>query len=86
MRKRTKRLLAVFMAAAMLAGMTGCGTSGSALDTATSEKKTEKTSDTGSSGDTIKLGLVADISGTSANTQGHWGCRLIANFGIPSSN
>lgn len=77
MRKRTKRLLAVFMAAAMLAGMTGCGTSGSALDTATSEKKTEKTddsktektSDTGSSGDTIKLGLVADISGTSANTQ-----------------
>ncbi len=42
MRKRTKRLLAVFMATAMLAGMTGCGTSGSALDTATSEKKTEK--------------------------------------------
>ena len=77
MRKRTKRLLAVFMATVMLAGMTGCGTSGSALDTATSEKKTEKTddsniektSDTGSSGDTIKLGLVADISGTSANTQ-----------------
>ncbi|MFQ9158320.1 MAG: transporter substrate-binding protein [Blautia sp.] len=77
MRKRTKRLLAVFMATVMLAGMTGCGTSGSALDAATSEKKTEKTddsniektSDTGSSGDTIKLGLVADISGTSANTQ-----------------
>ena len=70
MRKRTKRLLAVFMATAMLAGMTGCGTSGSALDTATSEKKTEKTddsktektSDTGSSGDTIKLGLVADYN------------------------
>ena len=70
MRKRTKRLLAVFLATAMLAGMTGCGTSGSALDTATSEKKTEKTddsktektSDTGSSGDTIKLGLVADYN------------------------
>lgn len=30
------------MATAMLAGMTGCGTSGSALDTATSEKKAEK--------------------------------------------